>query len=270
MVARNALAPSDMSGPIWGDSMRMSSTMNAVQVSIDVLEPGRRLADDLVAGSRQRRRPRRRPQSAIRGSVGPPGGLASTDTRRGRPDGGVASVRRARSTGRAGGGRRGPTARAERRPPGGPSGPSTGMSWNDAGPSTAGMTVQLGTRPADGLSEAMPQHVAGLRNEPPMSLPSPIGLMPEAIAEASPPEEPPAVRVGSHGLRVRPNSDESEWTRSAMSGQLVRPIGIAPALRMRSTTGESIGGSASANAGSPQLVEQPTWSMFCFTVHGTP
>ena len=78
------------------------------------------------------------------------------------------------------------------------------------------------------------------------------------------------MRPGCHGLRVRPNSEESVWTRSAMSGQLVRAIGIAPACFMRSTTGESTGGSASASAGRPQLVADPTMSMFCFTVHGTP
>ena len=118
-------------------------------------------------------------------------------------------------------------------------GPSTGISWNDAGPVSAGMTVQIGTSPADGLSDAMPQHVAGLRSDPPMSLPRPIGLMPLASADASPPEEPPVVRPGCHGLRVRPCSEESVWTRSAMSGQLLRAIGTAPACFMRSTTGES-------------------------------
>ena len=149
-------------------------------------------------------------------------------------------------------------------------GPSTGISWNDAGPSAPGIDVQLGTTPCDGFSEAMPQHVAGFRSEPPMSLPRPIGDMPAANADASPPDDPPAVRPGCHGLRVRPNSPESVCTRSAMSGQFVRPIGMAPACRIRSTTGESIGGMASASAGSPQLVDEPTRSMFCFTVHGTP
>ncbi len=144
------------------------------------------------------------------------------------------------------------------------------MSWNEAGPSAIGPYMNEGTTPADGLSDAMPQHVAGLRNDPPMSLPSPIGDIPDARAEPSPPEEPPAVRDASHGLRVRPCSDESVWTRSAMSGQLVRPIGIAPAAFMRSTTGASTGEIASANAGTPWSLAQPARSMFCFTVSGTP
>jgi len=53
----------------------------------------------------------------------------------------------------------------------------------------------------------MPQALAGLRSEPPMSLPKPIGLMPLASAAASPPLEPPAVRPGCQGFRVRPCSE---------------------------------------------------------------
>ena len=103
-----------------------------------------------------------------------------------------------------------------------------------------------------------------------MSLPKPIGDIPDASADASPPDDPPAVRVGSQGLRVRPCSDESVCTRNAMSGQLVRPIGIAPAAFMRSTTGASTGEIASAKAGTPLSVAHPARSMFCFTVNGTP
>src|SRR5262245_3063602 len=108
-------------------------------------------------------------------------------------------------------------------------GPSTGMSWKDGGPSGAGMRLQAGTRPWDGFSEAMPQALAGLRNEPPMSLPRPIGDMPTARAAPSPPDEPPAVRSRFHGLHVMPYSAESVWIRSAMSGQFVRAMGMAPA-----------------------------------------
>ncbi len=61
-----------------------------------------------------------------------------------------------------------------------------------------------GTRPREGRMEAMPQALAGLRSEPPMSLPRPSGLMPLARAAASPPLEPAVVRSGFQGLRVRP------------------------------------------------------------------
>ncbi len=62
--------------------------------------------------------------------------------------------------------------------------------------SSGGMTVAIGMTPTVGLIEAMPQQCAGLRSDPPMSLPRPSGLMPEAIADASPPLDPPAVRPG--------------------------------------------------------------------------
>jgi hypothetical protein len=116
----------------------------------------------------------------------------------------------------------------------------------------------------------MPQALAGLRNEPPMSLPSPTGLMPLARAAASPPLEPPAVRPGCHGLRVIPWSELTVWMRSAMSGKLVRPMGIAPAARIRSTAGASKGTAVCASAGTPQVVGRPAMSMFSFTVKGTP
>ena len=116
----------------------------------------------------------------------------------------------------------------------------------------------------------MPHAVAGLRSDPPMSLPRPIGLMPVASATASPPLEPPAVRARFHGLRVRPCSELSVCTRRPMSGRLVRPIGMPPAARILSTTGASIGTTACANAGTPQVVGRPAMSMFSFTVKGTP
>ena len=41
--------------------------------------------------------------------------------------------------------------------------------------SSGGITVACGTRPGVGLIEAIPQQCAGLRSEPPTSLPSPSG-----------------------------------------------------------------------------------------------
>ena len=78
------------------------------------------------------------------------------------------------------------------------------------------------------------------------------------------------MRPGCQGLRVSPWSELIVCTRSAMSGRLVRAIGIAPAARMRSTTGASFGTTACASAGTPQVVGRPAMSMFSFTVKGTP
>jgi hypothetical protein len=59
-------------------------------------------------------------------------------------------------------------------------------------------------RPAVGRIEAMPQKAAGMRSEPPMSLPRPSGEAPAAISAASPPLLPPQDRSIFRGLLVRP------------------------------------------------------------------
>lgn len=97
----------------------------------------------------------------------------------------------------------------------------------------------------------MPQALAGLRSEPPRSLPKPIGLIPVVSATASLPLEPPAVRCAFQGLRVMPYNELSVLTRSPMSGRLVRPMGIAPAARMRCTTSASSGTTAPASGRNP-------------------
>ena len=50
-----------------------------------------------------------------------------------------------------------------------------------------------GTRPMEGRKPTTLQKPAGLRNEPPMSLPSAMASMPVAKATAAPPLLPPAV-----------------------------------------------------------------------------
>ena len=105
--------------------------------------------------------------------------------------------------------------------------PSTAISWKEIFQTSGGITVARGTAPVEGLIDATPQQCAGLRKDPPRSLPRPSGLIPVARAAASPPLDPPAVRCGFHGLRVRPCKAESVCTRRAKSGRLVRPNGIA-------------------------------------------
>ena len=58
------------------------------------------------------------------------------------------------------------------------------------------------TRPALGLSPTSPQHDAGIRIDPPRSLPSASATMPEATAAALPPDEPPLERSVRQGFRV--------------------------------------------------------------------
>jgi len=61
----------------------------------------------------------------------------------------------------------------------------------------ANIALGLGTRPGDTRKPTTLQNAAGLRNEPPMSLPSAIGIIPHANATAAPPLDPPQVFVVS-------------------------------------------------------------------------
>ena len=57
-----------------------------------------------------------------------------------------------------------------------------------------------GVRPRVGLRPKRPQQDAGIRIEPPPSLPCATGTMPAATAAAEPPLEPPGVRARFHGI----------------------------------------------------------------------
>ena len=53
---------------------------------------------------------------------------------------------------------------------------------------------------------ATPQNEAGIRIEPPPSVPIASGTSPAATAAAEPPDEPPGTRPVSQGFEVRPYS----------------------------------------------------------------
>ena len=88
------------------------------------------------------------------------------------------------------------------------------------------------TRPRDGLIPKSPQHEAGMRIEPPPSLPWATGTSPAATAEAAPPLEPPGVRDVSHGLRQSPFSSDSVIAIVPNSGVFVLPMITKPASRI--------------------------------------
>ncbi len=134
-----------------------------------------------------------------------------------------------------------------------------------------GVTVgHDGTRPGDGRMPTTLQNDAGLRNEPPVSLPSAIGTMHVASATAAPPLDPPQVFDGSYGLRVAPNTRLNVCDPAPNSGVFVLPIVIAPAARMRSTTSESSVGTWSANNGEPIVVRMPAVSSRSLWATGKP
>ena len=91
----------------------------------------------------------------------------------------------------------------------------------------------------DGRSPTTPQKAAGLRNDPPMSLPSAMQSISVDNAAAAPPLLPPTVLVRSHGFRVAPKIGLKVLQPVANSGIFVLPIMIAPEDFIRSTTSPS-------------------------------
>ena len=129
-----------------------------------------------------------------------------------------------------------------------PMGPSTARSSQPCSGGTRG------TRPGVGRKPTTPQKLAGLRNDPPRSLPSATGSMPLASAVAAPPLEPPQVRAGSQGLRVLPKTGLKVCEPAPNSGVFVLPMTTAPAPRIRSTIRASRSGTLSAKIGEPRVV----------------
>src|SRR4051794_14807515 len=77
-----------------------------------------------------------------------------------------------------------------------------GPAWSNDGAS--GKTPSIGTTPKPGLKPTTPQHAAGIRIEPPVSVPSAPSTRPSASAAADPPLDPPAVRPGNDGFGTTP------------------------------------------------------------------
>src|SRR5437588_6158758 len=106
--------------------------------------------------------------------------------------------------------------------------------------------------------------------EPPPSLPTPAAEQQAAIAAASPPLEPPAVRDKSQGLLVRPYMRLSVSHAMRSSGQLVTPRTIAPAARRRLTKVASRFGTYPFLKLVPASQRNPATSMELLMLMGTP
>src|SRR5262245_56521189 len=109
------------------------------------------------------------------------------------------------------------------------SGPSTGSVFQ------ASITGCDGTRPGEGRKPTTLQKLAGFLSDPPKSLPSASGTIPQAKATAAPPLLPPQVLVRSYGLSVAPNTSLNVCEPAPNSEVLVLPMMIAPAAFSLST-----------------------------------
>src|SRR5438045_2096243 len=68
----------------------------------------------------------------------------------------------------------------------------------------SGEVGKAGTRARVGLRPKQPVKAAGMRTEPPPSVPRWIAPRPSTVAAAAPADEPPVVIRVSQGLRVKP------------------------------------------------------------------
>ena len=84
-----------------------------------------------------------------------------------------------------------------------------------------------------------PQYEDGMRIDPPPSLPVHAGNIAAATDAADPPEDPPGVRLVSHGLRVTPCNGVFVKLTAPNSDAVVSPTGTAPAARSRATSVQS-------------------------------
>jgi hypothetical protein len=96
-----------------------------------------------------------------------------------------------------------------------------------------------------------------MRIEPPPSLAPATGTTPAATAAADPPDDPPGVRVGSHGLRVGPVSSGSVIAFAPNSGVVVLPNTTSPAASQRRTTSACCGTGSIASDRDPAAVGSP-------------
>ena len=113
-------------------------------------------------------------------------------------------------------------------------------------------------------------NAAGLRSDPPVSLPSAIGTMPVVSAAAAPPLLPPTVFTRLYGLCVAPNTGLKVFDPAPNSGVFVLPSVIAPAARMRVTISASTVGTLSLNNGEPNVVRIPAVGTRSLWATGSP
>jgi hypothetical protein len=111
--------------------------------------------------------------------------------------------------------------------------------------------VTRGTTRSVGRNPMTLPHAAGLRSEPPVSLPSAVATMRHASATAAPPLDPPALRERPHGLRVAPYTWLKVCDPAPNSGALVLPTATAPAAFIRATSRQSAAGRYPAKSGDP-------------------
>ena len=136
----------------------------------------------------------------------------------------------------------------------------------------SGYTPCTGTRPQVVFKPTTPQQAAGIRTDPPVSVPSAVSASPAATATAEPLDEPPGRRCGSAGFTGIPDQAFVPAADQHSSDRLVLPTICAPDRRAAATTAASwaAGRARSAITGQPTVVGSPATSMQSLTASRTP
>ncbi len=119
---------------------------------------------------------------------------------------------------------------------------------------------------------AIPQQAAGIRTEPPVSVPRAASASPAATATAEPLDDPPGTRRGSAGFTGVPDQGFTPLADQHSSVRLVLPAIRAPARLVVATTAASLaaGLACSATTWQPAVVGRPSMSMQSLTASRGP
>src|SRR6476469_9105948 len=128
----------------------------------------------------------------------------------------------------------------------------------------------IGMTAWDGRKPTMLQKDAGIRSEPPMSLPSPIACTREPTTAATPPLLPPALRAGAYGLVVVPKTSLNVWEPAPNSGTFVFPVLTTPAALSRAMIRSSLVGTKALSTTEPWVVRIPAVLLVSLWVRGRP
>ncbi len=137
----------------------------------------------------------------------------------------------------------------------------------------SGKTPSSGTRPRVVFRPTTPQQAAGMRMDPPVSLPKATSDSPVPTATAEPLEDPPGTQRGSSGFVGVPNHGLMPVTPKASSCRLALPTMIAcpaasaarvPARQAASLTAGVVA-AAAAMTRDPSVVGTPAMSMRSLT-----
>src|SRR5690349_7936916 len=104
-----------------------------------------------------------------------------------------------------------------------------------------------------------------MRIEPPWSPPVAMSTRPPATSAALPLEEPPAVRVGSHGFSTSPVLAVIEAPEKHRSSHTALPVIVAPASSRRRTMVASVLGTKPSTVADPLVIGTPATAVLSFT-----